>query len=286
MNNRKVSKAEQPLSLMIPLYIVCILLAVLSIAPFWIMIVNATRSTTQIQAHAISFIPGTALKNNLDIIQSKNMFKPLVGFANSGLISVGVTVLALYFSSLTAYALTAYEWKLRESFFSMIMGVMMIPSTITTIGFYQACYRLGLANNRLMLILPAIASPMMVFFMRQYLQASLQISIVESARIDGAKELQIFNKIILPIMKPALATQAIFTFVSSWNNFFMPLVLLTKADKYTMPIMVRLLNGDSYKTEFGCVYLGLTMTVLPLIVVYMFLSKYIVAGVALGGVKG
>lgn len=286
MNSKKVSKAEQPLSLMIPIYVVCILLAVLSIAPFWIMIINATRSTTQIQAHAISFIPGNALMNNLEKIQDKDMFKPLVGFANSALISVGVTVLALYFSSLTAYALTAYEWKLRESFFSMIMGVMMIPSTVTTIGFYQACYRLGLDNNRLMLILPAIASPMMVFFMRQYLQASLQISIVESARIDGAKELQIFNKIILPIMKPALATQAIFTFVSSWNNFFMPLVLLTKSEKYTMPIMVRLLNGDSYKTEYGCVYLGLTMTVLPLILVYMFLSKYIVAGVALGGVKG
>ncbi|MCQ2482650.1 MAG: carbohydrate ABC transporter permease [Clostridia bacterium] len=286
MNSKKVSKAEQPLSLMIPIYVVCILLAVLSIAPFWIMIINATRSTTQIQAHAISFIPGNALMNNLEKIQDKDMFKPLVGFANSALISVGVTVLALYFSSLTAYALTAYEWKLRESFFSMIMGVMMIPSTVTTIGFYQACYRLGLDNNRLMLILPAIASPMMVFFMRQYLQASLQISIVESARIDGAKELQIFNKIILPIMKPALATQAIFTFVSSWNNFFMPLVLLTKSEKYTMPIMVRLLNGDSYKTEYGCVYLGLSMTVLPLILVYMFLSKYIVAGVALGGVKG
>ena len=109
---------------------------------------------------------------------------------------------------------------------------------------------------------------------------------MESARIDGAKEWRIFNRIVLPIMKPAIATQAIFSLVSSWNNLFTPMVLLTDSDKYTMPIMVSLLRGDHYKTEYGSVYLGLTLTVLPLIVVYLILSKYIIAGVALGGVKG
>jgi len=154
------------------------------------------------------------------------------------------------------------------------------------IGFYQMAYKLGLTNSLLMLILPSIAAPSMVFFMRQYMIPSLPLEIVQAARIDGAKEFYTFNVIALPIMKPAIATQAIFSFVSSWNNLFTPMVLLTKQEKYTMPMMVSLLKGDIYKTEYGSVYLGLSLTVLPLIIVYLFLAKYIVAGVALGSVKG
>ena len=148
------------------------------------------------------------------------------------------------------------------------------------------CYKLHLTNNLLMLILPSIAAPMMVFFMRQYLQASLSIEIVESARVDGANEFFTFNRIVLPIMKPAMATQAIFSFVGSWNNLFTPMILLTKNELKTMPIMVSLLKGDIYRTEYGAIYLGLFLTVLPLIVIYFLLARYIVAGVALGAVKG
>ena len=166
------------------------------------------------------------------------------------------------------------------------MAVMMIPAQVTMIGFYQMVYRIHMTNQLSMLILPALASPAMVFFMRQYMMPALSLEIVQAARIDGAGEFFIFNKIALPIMKPAIATQAIFSFVSSWNNLFTPLVLLTNKEKYTMPIMVSLLRGDIYKTEYGSVYLGLALTVLPLIIVYLLLSKYIIAGVALGGVKG
>lgn len=267
------------------IYVVCIFLAVLSILPFWIMIVNATRSTTEIQQHAVAFIPSKYMMNNLKILMGKS-FNPMVGFKNSLLISVGATGLALYFSSLTAYAQVAYNWKLKNAFFSFIMIVMMIPAQITMIGFYQMVYKIHMTNRLSMLILPAIASPTMVFFMRQYLQPTLSMEIVQSARIDGAGEFMIFNRIVLPIMKPALATQAIFSFVASWNNLFTPMVLLTDQKKYTMPIMVSLLKGDIYKTEYGSIYLGLTLTVLPLIIVYFLLSKYIIAGVALGGVKG
>lgn len=267
------------------IYVVCIFLAILSVLPFWIMIVNATRSTTEIQQHAISLIPSSYMMNNVKILLGKS-FNPVVGFANSLIISIGATALAIYFSSLTAYAQVAYNWKLRNAFFSFIMVVMMIPAQVTMIGFYQMVYKIHMTNRLSMLILPAIASPTMVFFMRQYLQPTLSMEIVQSARIDGAKEFMIFNKIVLPIMKPAIATQAIFSFVASWNNLFTPLVLLTDQKKYTMPIMVSLLKGDIYKTEYGSVYMGLTLTVLPLIIVYLLLSKYIIAGVALGGVKG
>ncbi len=271
--------------LKIIIYIVCIFLAIVSIMPFWIMIVNATRSTTEIQQNAISLLPSNYMMNNLKILLGKS-FNPAKGFLNSFIISAGSTGLAVYFSSLTAYALTAYDWKLRQPFFSFIMAVMMIPAQVTMIGFYQMVYKIGLTNNIWMLILPAIASPSMVFFMRQYLQSTLSMEMVQAARIDGAGEFMTFNRIVLPIMKPAIATQAIFSFVSSWNNLFTPLVLLTDQDKYTMPIMVSLLRGDIYKTEYGSVYLGLTLTVLPLIIVYLILSKYIIAGVALGSVKG
>lgn len=278
-------KNKENLALKIIIYIVCIFLAVLSIMPFWIMIVHATRSTTEIQQHAISLLPSNYAMNNLKILLGKS-FNPARGFINSLIISVGATGLAVYFSSLTAYALVAYDWKLRQPFFSFIMAIMMIPAQVTMIGFYQMVYKIHMTNNLWMLILPAMASPSMVFFMRQYLQPSLSMEIVQSARIDGAGEFLIFNRIVLPIMKPAIATQAIFSFVSSWNNLFTPLVLLTDQKKYTMPIMVSLLRGDIYKTEYGSVYLGLTLTVLPLIIVYLILSKYIIAGVALGSVKG
>lgn len=266
------------------IYIVCILLAVLSIIPFWVMIVNATRSTAQIQESAFSLIPRDYTLTNWSYLKGRS-FDPIKGFINSMIVSGGATLCAVYFSTLTAYALVVYRWKFRQSFFGFIMGWMMIPAQVTTIGFYQFMYRIHMTNSFIPLIIPAIAAPATVFFMRQYMQGALQVDIVNSARIDGGKEFYIFNRIILPIMKPAIATQAIFTFVNSWNQLFMPMILLTDKSKYTMPIMVSQLNGDIYKTEYGAIYLGLTLTVIPLFVVYFVLSKYIIAGVALGGVK-
>lgn len=279
MKNKKFSPYK------IFIYVVCILLAILSIFPFWVMIVNSTRSTTEIQQHALAFVPSSYLINNFKILTGKS-FNPMVGFMNSMIISTGATACAVYFSTLTAYALVVYKWKLRQPFFTFIMAVLMIPTQVVGIGFYQFMYKIGMTNNLLALILPSIAAPSMVFFMRQYMLPALPIDIINSARIDGSKEFATFNRIVLPIMKPAIATQAIFTFVQSWNNLFLPLILLTKQENYTMPIMVSLLNGDIYKTEHGAVYMGLTLTVLPLFIVYFSLSKYIIAGVALGGVKG
>ncbi len=266
-------------------YAVCILLTVLSIMPFLIMVVNATRSTTEIQQHAISFLPSTHLLSNFQILTGKS-FNPMRGFLNSMIISVGSTACAVYFSTMTAFALVVYSWRLRQPFFTFIMAIMMIPSQVVSIGFYQFIYQIHMTNNFLALILPSIAAPTMVFFMRQYMLATLPLDIINSARIDGSKEWYTFNHIVLPIMKPAIATQAIFSFVNSWNNLFLPLILLTRQEKYTMPIMVSLLKGDIYKTEYGAIYMGLTLTVLPLFIVYFMLSKYIIAGVALGGVKG
>lgn len=265
-------------------YFVCILLTILCLFPFYVMIVNATRDTYSIQQSAISLLPSNALAQNYAVFGEK-AFDPFVGFKNSFIISCASTALTVYFSTLTAYALVAYTWKLRNALFGFILAVMMIPGQVVSIGFYQFMYRIGMTNNLLALILPSIAAPGTVFFMRQYMMPSLSMDIVASGRIDGAGEFRIFNTIVLPIMKPAMATQAIFAFVTSWNKLFEPMILLTRKENYTMPIMVSLLKGDIYKTEYGTVYLALTMSVLPLLVIYFLLSKYIIAGVALGGVK-
>jgi multiple sugar transport system permease protein len=249
------------------------------------MFVNATRDTFQIQQTALSLVPSTHLMDNIKILLGKT-FDPLKGLTNSMIVSVSSTLLTIYFSALTAYSLVAYNWKLRSPFFTFILAVMMIPAQVSVIGFYQFMYKIGMTNNFLALILPSVAAPAAVFFMRQFMLASLPLELIEASRIDGASEFYTFNKIVLPIMKPAMATQAIFTFVSSWNSLFLPLVLLTDNDKYTMPIMVSLLRGDIYKTEYGAVYLGLALTVLPLFIAYFLLSRYIIEGVALGGVKG
>ena len=284
VKNKYSKRGSSPLFLTVA-YITCIILAIISLFPFVILIINSTRTSVEVQQNPVSLIPGTNLFKNLDFLDGKNNFDPLKGFTNSLIISVSSTILTIYFSTMTAFALVAYDWRLRKPFFTFIMAVLMIPAQVTGIGFFQFMYKIGLTNNYLALILPAIAAPTVVFFMRQYMIPALPMDILHSARIDGAGEFRIFNQIVLPMMKPAMATQAIFAFVTSWNNLFMPMILINDPEKNTMPMMVSLLRGDIYKTEFGAVYLGLFLTVLPVLVVYFLLSKHIIAGVALGGVK-
>ena len=267
------------------IYFLCVSLCILSLFPFWIMFVNATRSTTQIQ-QGVSIIPGNSLGNNWAILMGKGKnFDVLLGLRNSAIIAFGSTFLSVYFSSLCAYGLTAYEFKGRKAMFSFIVGVIMIPTQVSSIGFYMYMYRIGWTDSYLPLILPAIAAPSTVFFMKQYLQANFQIALVEAARIDGSGEFRTYNTIITPIMIPAMATMAIISVIGAWNDYLKPLMLLQDPMMSTLPMMVRTLRGDIYRTEYGSIYLGLALTALPLLIVYFCLSQYIIQGVAVGGVK-
>ena len=265
------------------IYILCIFLCILSILPFWIMMVNATRSSQMIQ-QGVSLIPSKYFGYNWQVLQGKN-FDLKTGFLNSAIIAFGSTILSVYFSALTAYGLTVYNFKGRKLATAIVMAIIMIPTQVTGTGFYIFMYQLGWTNSYLPLIIPAIAAASTVYFFRQYLQANFQVALVEAARIDGAGEFFAFNKIIMPIMIPAMATMGIMAVIGSWNNYLTPLMLLTNPKMKTLPMMVKELRGDIYKTEFGSIYLGLTMTALPLIIVYFALSKYIIAGIAVGGVK-
>lgn len=266
------------------IYVFLVLLTILSILPFWVVLVNATRSAEQIQ-QGLSLWPGSNLQYNWSVLMGRG-FNIFNGFKNSFLIAAGATVLNVYFSALTAYGVIAYEFRGKKILFAVILGLIMIPQQISMIGFYQFMNRLGLLNNFLPLVLPAIASPATVFFLKQYLETIYHPDLADSARLDGAGEIKIFHQIMLPLMKPGLATMAIFSFVTSWNNFLMPLILINDTEKYTLPMLVQLLKTDVYRTEFGSMYLGISLSIIPLLLIYLFLSKHIVGGVTAGGIKG
>ncbi len=265
------------------IYTLCIALSVLSILPFWLMIVNSTRNSTQIQS-GVSLLPSTYLNHNISVLRTKD-FQVLNGFRNSAIIAFGSTLLSVYFSALTAYGFVVYKFKGHKFLWSVVMAIIMIPGQVTSTGFFMFMYKLGWQNSFLPLIIPSIAAASTVFFFKQYLEANFQISLVEAARIDGAGEFFTYNTIIMPIMVPAMATMGIMAMIGSWNNYLTPLMLLSDKKLATLPMMVKELRGDIYRTEFGSIYLGLTLTALPLMVVYFCFSKYIIAGVAVGGVK-
>lgn len=267
----------------IPKYAFSVFLFILSVIPFWILAVNATRSTAQIQ-QGFSMIPSEFLAENFEILTGQG-FSFIQGFSNSLLISTTTTFMVLYFSALTAYGLIIYEFKGKKLIYAVIAFVLMIPAQLSLIGFYRMMLNVGLTDSFIPLIIPGMASPVTVFFLRQYLMSSFPVELVQAARIDGASEIGIFHKIALPLMKPGLATMGIFTFVASWNNLIMPLMLINTESKYTLPMMVQLLKADIYQTEYGSIYLGIAMSILPLFLVYLAFSKFIIAGVALGGVK-
>lgn len=266
------------------IYVFCTLLSIMALLPFWIMIVNATRNSQAIQ-QGISLVPGNSIANNWNVIAKQKSFDVVNGFKNSVIISFGSTILSVYFSALTAYGFEVYDFKGKKFLWAVVMAIIMIPGQVTGTGFFMFMYQIGMVNNRLALIIPAIAAASTVFFFRQYLQANFQKSLVEASRIDGAGEFYTYNKIIMPIMIPAMATMGIMAVIGSWNNYLTPLMLLPDKTKHTLPLLVYNLRGDIYRTEYGSIYLGLTLTALPLIIVYFALSKYIIAGVAVGGVK-
>lgn len=266
---------------------ICIILCIVSIFPFYVMIVNTTH-TSDVIKHGIKLIPGGELISNFKGMLARTAGKGTnvwQAMLHSVIIAVPATVLQVYFATLTAYGLTVYQFKLRNMAWSFIMAIMMIPAQVSIIGFMNLMIKVNLYNTYWPLIIPAMAAPSTVYFMKQYMQGGLSVEIIEAARIDGSNEFATFNKIALPLMKPAMATQAIFAFIASWNNLYTPTMMISDNRKYTLPMFITGLKSDSIRTDYGFVYVGLTLTVLPLLVVYFALSKYIIAGVALGGVK-
>ena len=249
------------------------------------LFVNATKTHAEIQ-RGFSFLPGKNFKNNW--LHLVNGTQPIVsGMINSIVISTLSALLSTYFSAMTAYAIHVYDFKLKKFIFAFILAVMMIPSQVTALGFIQFMDKLHLIDTFIPLIVPTIAAPVTFYYMKQYMESTLPLAIIEAARIDGSGEFRTFNNIVLPIMKPAIAVQAIFTFVSSWNNYFVPALILKSDKKKTLPILIaQLRSADWLKFDMGQVYMMIAFSIFPVIIVYIILSRYIVQGIALGAVKG
>ncbi len=265
------------------IYLLLILLAVTCMIPFLLMLVNSTRNGREIMT-SFSLIPGNSLKENWNIVFS--YFNLFLGFWNSLKVAVPATLLGAYFSALTAYALAVYKFKGQNIMFYTIVIFMMIPGQLGLIGFYNLVSALHLTDSYIPLIIPAIAAPGTVFFLRQYVLSVLPMTLLEAARIDGAKELHIFHKIVLPIMAPGVATMAIGGFIGNWNSYLVPLILLNTPKKFTLPVMVSSLSASQdIASNQGATYLTVAISVIPIVIVFCFCSKYIISSISAGSVK-
>lgn len=265
------------------LYLFLIALAVVCLVPFLMMIINATRSGNEIIT-GFTLIPGSSLADNWEAVTSNlDIFR---GLRNSLFIAVVTTLLCSYFSALTAYALSCFSFRGNKLIFIVMLVFMMVPAQLSLLGFYDLCNKLGLIDSYIPLIIPAIASPGTVFFLRQYILSVLNKALLEAPRIDGASEITIFHRIVLPIISPGVATMAIGTFIGSWNSYLIPLVLITDEELYTMPMMIASLNSvRDISTNMGATYLAVAISVIPIIVVFCFCSRYIISSISAGSVK-
>lgn len=267
-------------------YVILVFLSVLCLFSFWMLFVNASRSNGDLQG-GFRLLPSNYFITNLKNAWTDASINIPRGMLNSFIVAAATSVLATYFSALTAYGIHAYDFKLKGVAFTFIMAVMVIPNQVAATGFYQMCVKLGWTNNYIPLILPGVAAPVVFFYMKQYMESVLPMEIIDAARVDGSGEFRTFNTIILPMLKPALAVQLIFNFVQSWNNYFMPALLLDKAEMKTVPLMIAQLRSADYsKFDMGKVYMFILLAILPVVVVYICLSKFIIKGVTAGSVKG
>lgn len=273
------------------LYFALVLLAVVCLIPFAMMIVNATRSNEQI-VQGFTLLPGSSLVENYQNMMyhmdvQDGIFKGIwVGFKNSLIIAVCVTFLTGYFSALTAYGFHAYNFRGKNVLFIVILVTMMIPTQLGLLGFYELNKGLKLLNTFVPLIVPAAASPFTVFFMRQYLRSTMHPAVIDAARIDGASEIRIFHSIVIPLMMPAIATMSIFAFIASWNNYLIPLIVLFSPEKYTLPVLMGYLKGGKVAENLGSIYLAISISVVPIMIAFVALSKQIIGSISAGSVKG
>jgi multiple sugar transport system permease protein len=245
------------------------------------MIINATHSTDELMV-GLYLLPGNKLLFNYrNLMQMINIWR---GFVNSAVISVSSTVLAAYFSALTAFGLAKYNFPGKKLVYAVIIASLMIPAQLGIIGFFRLCKYMKLLDSFIPLIIPSIANAGTVFFVHQYM-GTISDSLLESARVEGCGEFRMFNKIILPLAKPAIATMAIFNFVASWNNFFTPMIILFDKNNFTIPLLIMNLRG-AFNRDFGATYCAIALSIIPIIIIYCLISKHLTEGLMAGAVKG
>ena len=251
---------------------------------FYVLVINSTRTHFEIQK-GFSLLPGKSLMTNLTNVLNDANIPVLTGVRNSLIVSACSAALSVYFSALTAYGIYAYNFRFKKAAFAIILLIMTMPTQVSALGFLQLITKMGLKNSFLPLIVPSIAAPAVFFFMKQYLDASLPMEIVEAARIDGASEAKTFVSIVLPMVKPGVGALAIFTFINSWNDYFMQLIMLSSTSNLTISLGIAKLQAEN-STDFGLIMAGAALAAVPIIIIFLIFQKYFTKGIAMGAVKG
>lgn len=264
------------------LYLFLCLTAAICLLPFYSMIISSTHSNSDIATKLLLLPGGQFLNNYHRLMQTINVWR---GFANSLIIAVPATVLSLYASALTAYGFSKYRFRGSKLLFGSVLASMMVPGQLGIIGFFQLMHGFHMLNTYWPLILPGIANAFNVFFLRQICDDSISTELIEAARIDGAGEIAIFHKMALPLLMPGLSALGIFTFISNWNSFLNPLIILFDNNLQPLPVMIAMTQGSNF-TDYGAQYVGVVMSVVPIIVLFAVLSKRIIGSLSVGALKG
>lgn len=261
----------------------CFLVAILAFYPFFVMVISASHDNFNIMSK-INVLPGTKLVENYQrLTRNINIFS---GIKNSLFLSVCVTLVETYFAVMAAYAFSKFQFRFRNFLFGVVLVFMMLPGQIGIIGFYKEVQAMHLMNSYLPLIVPSIANCFAVFFYKQYMDTSLPSELIEAAIIDGCREIDIFHRLVVPIMRPAMVTQAVLTFIGTWNSYLNPLILLNDKSKFTLTLLIATVR-DATHADYGAQYLGMVISVIPTIVIYCFGSKTIMEKITVGAaVKG
>jgi len=256
--------------------------ALIMLAPFYFMFVFATHSRTDIFQLPPPLFFGNDLLANLQILTSKLPFWRNLGW--SLYVALAATALTLLFCSLAGYAFALLDFRFKNALFGMLMASMLLPSFMGMIPSFLIMDALGWIDQHRALYVPGAASAFGIFMMRQFASSAVPKDLIEAARLDGCGEFGIYWRIVLPLLKPALGTLGLVTFIGSWNNFMAPLIVMRSAGNYTLPLALRSLQTP-VNTEWGALMLGSAIATLPLLVLFAISSRQLIAGLTAGAVK-
>ena len=261
----------------------CLVIAIVAFYPFFVMVVSSTHDNFNIMSK-INILPGGNLAVNYErLTRNIDIFN---GIKNSLILAVSVTVIETYFAVMAGYAFAKFRFKMRNFLFGVVLVFMMLPGQIGIIGFFKEVQAMHLMNSYIPLIVPSIANCFAVFFYKQYMDTSLPTELIEAAIIDGCREIEIFHRLVLPLMKPAMVTQAVLTFIGTWNSYLNPLILLNDKSKFTLTLLIATVR-DATHADYGAQYLGMVISIIPTIIIYCVGSKTIMEKITIGAaVKG
>ena len=274
---------RQVLASQVVLYAVVGIGALLMLAPLYWTVVSAFKPLTEIMTVPVTFIPLHPTLENFEGLLTQTLFAR--SMLNSTLIALANVILQVFFCSLAGFAFSKYRFRGRDVLFTMVLGTVMIPQYVTLIPNYIVMGKIGWLNTWAPLIVPGIANAFGIFWMRQYI-ATVPDEFLDAARIDGAGEFGAFWRIVVPVIKPGLVTLALFIFLTSWNEFLLPLVYLRTRELYTVQLILASIFRVQYKVNYHWVMAASILVTLPIGVLFATLQKQFISGLTLGGLKG